>query len=92
MALLLAVQPQYRLSISVTGRVRMSTCRWSSSTEIVTVGGAAAAPTVEEIFGLTVPAAANAAKIVTTARVVSSFIMEYLLFADVEILFAVLQA
>ena len=70
----------------------MSTCRWSSSTDIVTVGGAATAPTAEEIFGLTVPAAANPARIVTTARLVSSFMMEYLLFADVKILFAVLQA
>jgi hypothetical protein len=70
----------------------MSTCRWSSSTDIVTVGGAATEPTAEEIFGLTVPPAANPARIVTTAKVVSSFIMEYLLFADVKILFAVLQA
>jgi hypothetical protein len=54
----------------------MSTFRWSSSTEIVTVGGAATAPTVAKIFGLTVPAAANATRIVTAVTTVSSFIVE----------------
>ena len=57
---------------------RMSTCRWSSSTEIVTVGSAATAPTVEKIFGLTIPAVAIATSIATTVRAVSSFIMEHL--------------
>jgi len=53
--------------------------------EITTVGGAATAPTVGKIFGLTVPAAAIATKIITAVRAVSTFIMENLLFTDVKI-------
>jgi hypothetical protein len=52
--------------------------RCSSSTEIVSVGRAAAAPTVEKIFGLTMPAVAIATSITTTVRAVSSFIIEHL--------------
>jgi hypothetical protein len=53
--------------------------------EIATVGGAATAPTVGKIFGLIVPAAAIATKIITAVRAVSTFIMENLLFTDVKI-------
>src|SRR5215467_698794 len=70
----------------MTGRVHTSTCRCSSSTDIVTVGSAASAPSVKKIFGLIALAAAIAARIVTTVRAVSSLIMEYLLFADMKIL------
>src|SRR6516162_3897912 len=70
----------------MTGRVHTSTCRCSSSTDIVTVGSAASAPSVKKIFGSIALAAAIAARIVTTVRAVSSLIIEYLLFADMKIL------